>query len=72
MIFDPLLDPCYFFASWVTPLHVIGVISGRRELHGHGQAIAVRDCADRNGRRWDFGAVGRCRGSWRRSRGMLL
>ena len=38
----------------------------------HVQAIAVRDCADRNGRRWEFGAVGRCRGSWRRSRRMLL
>jgi hypothetical protein len=34
--------------------------------------FAVRDCADRNGRRWDFGAVGRCRGSWRRSRRLLL
>jgi len=37
----------------------------------HAQVIAVRDCADRNGRRWDFGAVSRCRGSWRRSRRML-
>ena len=38
----------------------------------HVQVIAVRDCADRNGRRWDFGAVSWCRGSWRRSRRMLL
>jgi hypothetical protein len=38
----------------------------------HVQVIAVRDCADRNGRRWDFGSVSRCRGSWRRSRRMLL
>jgi hypothetical protein len=38
----------------------------------HVQVIAVRDCADRNGRGWDFGAVSWCRGSWRRSRRMLL
>jgi hypothetical protein len=38
----------------------------------HVQVIAVRDCADRHGRRWDFGAVSWCRGSWRRSRRMLL
>jgi hypothetical protein len=45
---------------------------GFQQERTHVQVIAVRDCADRNGRRWDFGAVGRCRGSWRRSRRMLL
>ena len=34
----------------------------------HVQVIAVH----RNGRRWDFGALGWCRGGWGRSRRMLL
>jgi hypothetical protein len=45
---------------------------GFQQERNHVQVIAMRDCADRNGRRWDCGAVGRCRGSWRRSRCMLL
>jgi len=49
--------------------HICGLQAGERN---HEQAIAVRDCADRNGRCWDFGAVGRRRGSWRRSDRMLL
>jgi len=38
----------------------------------HEQVVALRDCADRNGRRWHFGSVGRCRGSWEYSHGVLL
>ena len=68
-------------ARWRAPLMLVQeptscsanvVERGFQQERIHVQVIAVRDCADRNGRRWDFGAVSWCRGSWRRSRRMLL
>ena len=54
----------------LTPKRHAAAPLGQDEVYG--QAAAVRDCADRNGGCWDFGAIGRRRGSWRRSRRMLL
>jgi hypothetical protein len=68
-------------ARWRAPLMLVQeptscsanvVERGFQQERIHVQVFAVRDCADRNGRRWEFGAVGRRRGRWWRSRCMLL
>ena len=42
------------------------------QLEAEEPVVALRDCADRNGRRWHCGSVGRCRSSWGCGHSVLL